>query len=700
MTYSRDRFPALRKVAFLGALVLLLVSASGYVWIQGPLNEAITLERQLAKNTGRIMTLDEILTMSARMAAAAHDSKYEARYNDNVGELDTLIKATLGLVSDDQVTKAVSSTDAANLRLVDLETRSFELDKERRYAEALGLLESDAYATDKAAYATGMRTAFARMEAITAARRATVSRWALSLQIAAVFALVIVAGAWVLEQREQQRRAKAYASELEATVAARTAELAQRNRGMRLVLDNVAQGFVTIDLGGVLASERSAVVDLWFGTPAPGATLPEYLRTPAPRFAEWLDMGLADLRDGNMPAEVLIAQLPRRFTSGARTFDVAYTAIGAEDAPEGLLVIISDVTAALAHERAEREQRELVSLFQRISLDRTGVEEFLTEAAALVAELRRENDPIVQKRLVHTLKGNCAIYGMQSCAEFAHAVESALGETGGPMTPEQRDGLVALWKEAMSRVAPLLGGGRRDLVEIERDELETALAQASGGPRELTDTLASWRREPMARRFERLTRQTSSLSRRLGRPEPTVRTTGGSLRLEHEGWQPFWSAMVHAVRNAVDHGIENADERLNAGKPEAGVIELGAVRSNGRLVFTIRDDGRGIDWDRVRAKARERGLAHATHADCVSALFADGLSTRDTVSDLSGRGVGLSALRDAVEAMGGSIEVDSTPGEGTAFRFVFDEVRVRASAAAIAATAPHATGTSLLPFLS
>jgi two-component system chemotaxis sensor kinase CheA len=125
------------------------------------------------------------------------------------------------------------------------------------------------------------------------------------------------------------------------------------------------------------------------------------------------------------------------------------------------------------------------------------------------------------------------------------------------------------------------------------------------------------------------------------------------------------------VRNALDHGIEPAEARTAAGKPAHGKLRLSARIDNDALEIECADDGRGIDWPRVREKAKERGLPHATEADLVNALFSDGLSTAESVSDISGRGVGMSAVRDAVHRLGGSIGVVSKRGTGTTWRFRF-----------------------------
>jgi signal transduction histidine kinase len=486
-----------------------------------------------------------------------------------------------------------------------------------------------------------------------------------------------------------------YASNLERKVDERTRELDDRNRGMRLVLDNVVQGFITVSVSGDMAPERSAIVDAWFDPPAGPCKFSEYLRATAPDYATWFDMGLEQLRDDMLPAELVLDQLPRRFCARERTFDVTYTPILEGARVERLLVILNDVTAQLARERSEREQKELVSLFQRISVDRSGVEEFLTEAAGLVASIRQEADPKVQQRLVHTLKGNCAIYGLESYAELAHVIESDLVEHGEGLSELQRESLVTVWKQAMHRVGHLLGNARRDAIEIDRAELDALLDRVKAGTpsSELLATFKEWTREPVERRLERLARQAVGVARRLSKPEPHIEIVGHGIRLGSDALAPYWTAMVHVVRNAVDHGIEAPEARVAAGKPERATLTFAAARVQGQLVVSVSDDGAGIQWEKIRSKARSRGLPAENQADLVDALFADGVSSRDQASDTSGRGVGMSALRQVVLDLGGSVEVESQLGKGSTFRFSFDE----RTAVTRAANTQHKPLNSLMP---
>jgi two-component system chemotaxis sensor kinase CheA len=465
-----------------------------------------------------------------------------------------------------------------------------------------------------------------------------------------------------------------YATNLERKVDERTRELDERNAGMRLVLDNVAQGFITVGIDGVMYSERSAIVDRWFGAPIRGGTLSAYLSAHAPAFGDWLDLGLEQLRDGLLPRELVIDQLPKRFTAGSRTYDVVYQTIGTGDTIERLLVIISDATELVAKQRVEREQRELVALFQQAAADRVGVQDFLSEADRLVAELLHRRDPVVQKRLVHTLKGNCASYGLESIADLAHGIEDDLAESGAALSADQRRTLADAWRQAMQRVRPLVETDRSDVIEIERQELATMIegARAGASSVELAIALEDWEREPVKRSLQRVARPLGALARRQGKPEPTLHIQDHGLRLDSARWSALWAALVHAVRNAIDHGIEDVETRTRAGKPAAGRIELAACVQDDQLVITVQDDGRGIDWTSVRAKAAQLGIPHTTQDDLVRSLLADGLSTKDDVSAISGRGVGLSALDQVVRDYGGRMEVASS-ARGTAFRFIVPE---------------------------
>jgi two-component system chemotaxis sensor kinase CheA len=489
-------------------------------------------------------------------------------------------------------------------------------------------------------------------------------------------------------------------SQMAQAVAEREARIQTQNREMRLVLDNVAQGFITVGVDGVMSSERSAIVDRWFGTPKTGATFASYLdpHIEGSGYGWQFEMALEQLRENVLPVELILDQTPRRIAGSGRIFDLAYSPIAKDGKVERVLVVISDVTAQVAHEQMERDQKELIALFERISVDRAGVEEFLTEAGGLLTALRAMPDPREQRQLLHTLKGNCATYGLETYSGLVHRIESELVASGAGLTDQQCSALVISWKEVLQRVRKLLGNNRLDTVEIDRAELEALIERAQGDAPSatLSRTLIDWGREPIQRRLDRLGRQAVGTARRLGKAAPHLEIDGHGIRLDPGGWASFWSAMVHVVRNAVDHGIEDGATRLELGKPEAGTVFLAANRDQGRLIISVGDDGKGIDWAKVKVKAAAMGLPCETRHDLVEALFADGVSTREEVSETSGRGIGLAALRQVIASMGGRIDVQSTRDRGTRFEIAFDEGNLPR---AVERT-PDARQNSLMPHLA
>jgi two-component system chemotaxis sensor kinase CheA len=149
---------------------------------------------------------------------------------------------------------------------------------------------------------------------------------------------------------------------------------------------------------------------------------------------------------------------------------------------------------------------------------------------------------------------------------------------------------------------------------------------------------------------------------------------GEETELDRNIVEELSDPLVHMIRNAVDHGIEMPAERVSRGKPAAGTIRLSAAHQRGGIVIEVRDDGKGLDRDRILAKARERGLvkpnASLSETEIFALIFAPGFSTAEIVTDVSGRGVGMDVVRRNIEKLRGKVEIQSIPGRGTTFTIV------------------------------
>jgi two-component system chemotaxis sensor kinase CheA len=169
-------------------------------------------------------------------------------------------------------------------------------------------------------------------------------------------------------------------------------------------------------------------------------------------------------------------------------------------------------------------------------------------------------------------------------------------------------------------------------------------------------------------RFKRLVRD---LSRDLGK-QIELETTGGDTELDKTVIEKLGDPLVHIIRNSIDHGIEDPDRRRAAGKPVQGTVRLAAEHSGDSVVIRISDDGKGLDAGAIRRKAVEKGIIsdqdELSDPELHNLIFAPGFSTATTVTSVSGRGVGMDVVKKAIDALRGSVTVESTPGSGTVIR--------------------------------
>ncbi len=476
---------------------------------------------------------------------------------------------------------------------------------------------------------------------------------------------------------------------LEKIVRARTDALDSKNRDMRLLLDNVQQGFLTIDREGRLTQERSAAVDRWFGAPAAGATWFDYLATLSAEFAQKARIGWEEVVADIMPVELTLEQMPRRLTlNGTAHYRIDYRPIGAAEPYEQFLVIVTDVTTDVEHEHIEQEAREAIAVFQRVLVDRSGFETFFEEGANVVDLLvqKRSHDLCVIKRAIHTLKGNSALYGLPSIATLCHQLEDFIEQERIVPPVSAYAALQQRWERLSSDMDKLLGNRAR-MIEIDEPQYAALEAAVRAGEpaAALLHRVRSLKLESAGKRLRHFQEQAKRIAQRLEKSEVRVEIDDRGVRLDARRWAAFWTNFVHAVRNAVDHGIEPADVRLAAGKPAEGQIALRTYEEKDRIVVEIADDGKGIDWAALAERAAKLGLSVASQEDLKRALFADGVSTAGSVTDVSGRGVGMGALLEGTRALGGEISVQSAAGRGTTLRFTFP-----ASARTIDSVAPAA----------
>ena len=217
---------------------------------------------------------------------------------------------------------------------------------------------------------------------------------------------------------------------------------------------------------------------------------------------------------------------------------------------------------------------------------------------------------------------------------------------------------------------------RNQLLELHRKHEEEAvkapMQRLSALTTDLQDSVMRARMQPLSRLFARLPRLVRELSAET-KKKLSLSVAGGQTELDRQLIEVVRDPLTHILRNAADHGIETPDVRLAAGKAESGTVRISASHEAGYIAVSVADDGRGLDVEKIKAKALSRGLISAAEVDSLTPeavyrfIFLPEFSTASKVTSISGRGVGLDVVRENIETIGGSITVTSTFGKGTSF---------------------------------
>lgn len=292
------------------------------------------------------------------------------------------------------------------------------------------------------------------------------------------------------------------------------------------------------------------------------------------------------------------------------------------------------------------------------------------EMQKILSMQKRFGEILVEQGLVPASKVQSALAEQQQVKQVRQERSSVAGPAAAEaalsirVPADRLDHLVNLVGELVTVQAHLtqIAATRND------NDITTVAEEVERLISELRDTTLTMRMLPIGSTFSKFKRLVRDLSAELGK-EIDLETSGADTELDKTVIEKLNDPLVHLIRNSIDHGIEMPDVRKASGKPSKGIVHLAAQHSGDSVLVTIRDDGAGLDKERIRAKAIERGLitptTELTDKEIFNLIFAPGFSTAQKVTSVSGRGVGMDVVKKAIEALRGTIDIDSTSGKGS-----------------------------------
>lgn len=490
----------------------------------------------------------------------------------------------------------------------------------------------------------------------------------------------------------------------------RTRELTEAVDKVRNLLDNAGQGFLSFGEDLQVAGEYSAECVMIFNQEISGKMVPELLY-PADKRQQAFLAALFDkvfAAEDTFLRDSYLSLLPEELVFDDSYIHLAYKLINHPLDPQRreILLILTDITEQREMEKKIQEEKQVLSMVVKAVTHyqefNKAIAEYQLFCQEELPELITAKEPAGQKlntifRTIHTWKGTFGQLGIYRVAAKLHELESALavlrekaaeniGQSNlGDLFINYSPEFLYNWLKAeLEQLKEILGEDfflTNESVVIENHKLQQLeeKIQRLLEPCQARILIAELRRlryKPFGDLLNIYPDYIADIALSQGKEIQPLIITGSKSLVDPETYHEFAKSLVHVFRNAVAHGLESPDERLEAGKAAQGRISCVIEDQGDNLVVTISDDGRGIEAERMRQLAVSKGLYRESQAtslsdkEAVQLIFADGFSSTSAVNELSGRGVGLSAVRQEAEKLGGRVDIMTEPGKGTQFIFV------------------------------
>lgn len=496
----------------------------------------------------------------------------------------------------------------------------------------------------------------------------------------------------IQDLKAAQEKLEEYSHNLEEKVEERTSDLAHKNHLLTAMVNSLGQAFVLLDKNGICSKTYSVITLKLLEIDPSQKNIAEVLKVPSeqiPSFQGWLKL----LFEERVPFETLVNLGPKVYPhSLGRHIALEFHPVReAGKNLTGLVVVATDKTGEIeARKLAEQEQQlakrviklakykdlfwHFVTTLEKNFVD---LEVFLKDPALLSSNTEKI------LRMIHTLKGEANQFWVTAVVQDMHEFETLI-----KVLSSQN---ISSWPETVERAKDLMEKSRGDLKDFLKEnativgdfdkapkrhiEISYEKLQTFGDKLQFNKTLAKqfedeFLKESLEKFIEQYDDLALSLARKTGKSVNPIIMRGKSIRILVEEYREVLSSLVHLITNAVVHGIETPDIRVQRKKNTAGTISVNIAEGREEIQIVVQDDGSGINPLQIRKKMSRLGITLSkkeSDEEVIQHIFDPSFSTNESLSPTAGRGMGLNALFNAVKSMGGQVQVRSSHEQWTQF---------------------------------
>jgi two-component system chemotaxis sensor kinase CheA len=492
--------------------------------------------------------------------------------------------------------------------------------------------------------------------------------------------------------RAELEQVQHYSKNLEKMVDERTAQIKKLNEMMSALLDSLGQGFFIFDQTGKCLEVYSKACETTVEAVPSGLMIWDILKLESkqvPGFQKWMKTIYSEM----LPFEDLSPLGPQTFPhSQGKHIQLEYFPLRKKEGPiDGVVVVATDITNLVEAKKEAEIERAHAKMIVSLIQNKRQVHAFLRESADLIVELNKELqkklllNPENTFRILHTLKGGAASFSIKNMADACHESEGVLSEF-------KWDGVHAKGVEKLQSLAiqiedffnrfqnensEIIGSQEKQKqrwVEIPVDRLISFKSRLSGSiEKEFSEKFIL---EPIGDFFKNANQVIQTVAESEGKMISELQIINGHIPILPEPYENLFSTFVHAFRNAADHGIERPEIREQSQKNPSGQIQLKFGKYRKGLLIQVIDDGGGINPEKIKEKLSVKGIQTDGLRDhkIIQHIFDSQFSTKEVVSETSGRGVGMDAILHAAKALGGKAWVRSKLGKGTKLFVLVPEI--------------------------